>query len=142
MAIKDHKFWAKISAVLMLLTSFFHSLSLFVSTAPTNETERQLLELTTSYKVDAGAGFHPTFSDLFTALSACFSLLCLLGGALLIYFVIKKLDHQIFRGVLNIYLPVFGICFTLMAFFTFLPPIIFTGLIFVSLLVSRFVVPK
>lgn len=125
----------------MLLTAAIHSISLFVKPEPQNDTERQLVEVI-SMKLDLGAGFHRSFANLFTALSSCFSLLCLLGGLILFYLGRKIPVPEIWKGILNINLIVFGICFAVMAVFTFLPPIILTGLIFLSLIVARLTVPK
>jgi hypothetical protein len=140
--LKQSKTWIYLTAILMLLTGFFHSLSLFVKSEPVNETERQMLDLIANYKMDAGGGFYPTFGNLFTALSSCFSLLYLFGGILFIYFVCKNLETDLFKGVLNIAIFFFGICFLMMAFFTFLPPIICTCLVFVCLILSRFTLAK
>ena len=83
----------------MLITAVLHSLSLFVSPAPENDTERQMLSLITTYKMDAGAGFQPTYSNLFTALSSCFSFVCLLGGLTLGYLMIKHTEPKLMKGV-------------------------------------------
>jgi hypothetical protein len=138
---KKYTFWVKAAAVFMLLTAAVHLISLFVAIDPQNDTERQLVEAI-SKKLDMGAGFHRSFANLFTALSSCFSLLCLLGGLLVFYLGRKIPDAQIWKGILNINLLVFGICFVVMAVFTFLPPIILTGLIFLSLILARLTVPK
>jgi hypothetical protein len=134
---KNYRLWAKISAALMILTGSVHSLSLFVQSDPQNETERQMLELITTYRMDAGAGFHPSFANLFTALSSCFSLLCFLGGLTILYLLRKSVAGDVMKGVLNIHVVIFGICFAMMAVFTFLPPVVFTGLIFVTLVIAR-----
>lgn len=123
---------------LLFLTAAVHSLSLFVSPTPENEAERMLHELFTTYQKDLGGGFHRTFSDLFTALSSCFSFVCLLGGLINAYLLKKKVSAEILRGITLINVIVFGGIFAVMAFFTFLPPIILTGLILVTLLVGYF----
>ena len=89
-----------------------------------------------TYRNDFGAGFHPTPANLFTALSSCFSLLCLLGGLLNAYLIKKRVGAEIMRGVIAIDLLVFGICFIVMAVFTFLPPIVLTGLIALFLTIA------
>lgn len=134
---KNYKLWAKVSAGLMLFTGVVHSLSLFVQATPQNEPERQMLELITTYRMDAGAGFHPSYSNLFTALSSCFSLLCFLGGITVFYLIRKGTSEETMRGLLNIHIAIFGVCFAMMAYFTFLPPIVCTGLIVVTLIVAR-----
>jgi protein-S-isoprenylcysteine O-methyltransferase Ste14 len=45
------------------------------------------------------------------------------------YLIKKGVGAEIMRGVIVIDLLVFGICFGVMAVFTFLPPIVLTGLI-------------
>ncbi|MBK7707670.1 MAG: hypothetical protein IPJ30_18455 [Acidobacteria bacterium] len=134
---KNYRLWAKVSAGLMLFTGVVHSLSLFVQATPQNEPERQMLELITTYRMDAGAGFHPSYSNLFTALSSCFSLLCFLGGITVFYLIRKGTSEETMRGLLNIHIAIFGVCFAMMAYFTFLPPIVCTGLIVVTLIVAR-----
>ena len=46
------------------------------------------------------------------------------------------------KGILAINVAIFGVCFLVMAVFTFLPPIVCTGLIFINLLAAYIVVPK
>ena len=127
--LKRYTFWLWLAIVIMLLNAGIHSITLFISPAPQNETERQLVQLMTTYRNDFGAGFHPTPANLLTALSSCFSLLCLLGGLMNAYLLKKRVEAGIMRGVVLINLLVFAICFLIMAIFTFLAPIILTGLI-------------
>lgn len=90
----------------------------------------------TTYRHDLGAGFRPTTANLVTALSSCFSLLCLLGGLMNAYLLKKRVAAAIMRGVILINLLVFAICFVMMAVFTFLPPIILTCLIVLFLILA------
>lgn len=140
--LKRYTFWLSAAVIFQLLTAVLHSLSLFVKTEPTNETERQLQTLMTTYRLDAGAGFHPAMSDLFTALSSCFSFVCLLGGLTLGYLLLKHTEPKLMRGIIGINVLIFGAIFIVMAVFTFLPPIVCTGLIFVNLLPAYLLVPK
>jgi hypothetical protein len=139
---KNYRIWAKTAAVLMLVTGIFHGLSLFIQATPQNDTERQLLELTTNYRMDAGAGFRPSYSDLFTALSSCLSLLCFFGGTAIFQLIGKGAPVGSMKGFLTISTAIFGICFGMMAWFTFLPPIVCTGLIFVSLIAARLTITE
>ena len=134
--LKRFTFWLWMAVVFMLLNATFHSLSLFFQPEPQNETERQLIQLMTTYRHDLGAGFRPTMANLVTALSSCFSLLCLLGGLMNAYLLKKRVAAGIMRGVVLINLLVFAICFVMMAVFTFLPPIILTGLILLFLILA------
>lgn len=139
---KRYTFWLSAAVIFQLLTAVIHSLSLFVKSEPANETERQLQTLMTTYRIDAGAGFHPSMASLFTALSSCFSFVCLLGGLTLGYLLLKHTEPKLMRGIIGINLVIFGAIFVVMAVFTFLPPIVCTGLIFVNLLAAYLVIPK
>jgi hypothetical protein len=134
--LKRSTFWLWMAVVFMFLTGAVHSISLFVRPLPGNEVERQLIELMSTYKNDFGAGFHPTMGNLFTALSSCFSLLCLLGGLTNAYLLKKRIDAGILKGIIWINLIVFGICFVMMLVFTFLAPIVLTGLIVLFLVLT------
>lgn len=132
--LKRYTFWLWMAVIFMFLTGTVHLLSLFFRPEPQDELDRQLIHLMTTYRPDLGPIFHPTPANLFTALSSCFSLLCFLGGLTNAYLLKKKVGAAIMRGILLIDLLVFGICFVMMAVFTFLPPIVLTGLIALFLL--------
>lgn len=140
--LRRYTFWLTAAILFQFVTAVLHSLSLFITQQPANDTERELLTLTTTYRIDAGAGFYPSYSNLFTALSSCFSFVCLLGGLTLGYLMIKQTDASLMRGLIAINLAIFGAIFLVMAWFTFLPPIVFSGLIFVNLLAAYITVQK
>lgn len=139
---KRYTFWLWVAVVLQLLTGAAHSLSFFVKPIPTSETERQLLELMANYRLDMGAGIHRSMHQLFTALSACFPLLYLLAALNNIYLLRKRVDTSLVKGLVAIQIVVLGICFGVMALFTFLPPIVLTGLVFMTLSISYFLMPQ
>jgi len=130
--------WLWVAAILQLLTALVHSMSFFAKDVPANETEKQLHELIMTYKKDLGLGFAPTFHDFLMALSAGFALLYLLGGLLGIYFIRKKMSTDLLKGYLNISILVYGINFIVTAYFTFIFPIAFTGLVLIALVLARF----
>ncbi len=134
---KKYTFWLKTAAVFQLITAFSHLLSFFFRPPPNNDTERQLFDLMETYKFDFGGGFHRSMGDLTTGLSICFCLVCLLGGLMNLYLLRKKVGSDVMHGVININLLVFGMCFAGMLIFTFLPPIILTGLILLFLILAR-----
>ncbi len=140
--LKRYTFWLTAAVLFQILTGLFHSLSLFLTPVPRTDVERQLLELLTTYKMDAGAGFAPTYYNLMTALSSCFTFLCLFAALVNGYLLIKHTEPTVMRGIIAINLGIFGFLFVVMAYFTFLPPILCTGLIFVNLLAAFIVVPK
>ena len=139
---KNYVIWLKTAAILQFITAIIHAITLFVALPTNNETEKQLFTLLDTYKFDFGAGFHRTMGELTLALSACFSLVCLLGGLLNWYLLRKKTEPQIMKGVITINLVVFGICFVLITRFAFLMPIILMGLIVLFLILSRFTIRK
>ena len=134
--LRRYTFWLWAAIVFQFLTAGIHAVSLFISPEPRNESERQLFELLNTYRIDAGGGFHPSFTNLFTALSSCFSFVCLLGGLINAYLLKKHADAGMMKGIIGINLLVFGAIFAVMAVFTFLPPIICTGLILTTVFLS------
>ena len=140
--LKRYRFWLWLAVVFLFLTALIHATSLFLQPAAQNETERQLFDLLANYRQDFGAGFKRSTKELVTALSACFSFLCLLGGLTLAFLLRKQAEVRIMKGVVGIHVLVFGICFAVMAVFTFLPPMVLTGLIFLSLLLAYFLMPR
>jgi hypothetical protein len=131
-------FWLWATAILQLLTGFMHGLGFFVEQKAENPTEDQMLSLMNTYKMDLGAGFHPTMMTLFLALSSCFTLICFFGGWLNIYLKRKNTPISVMKGVMGINAIIFGISFIVMAFLTFLPPTILTGLIFLCSVFAYF----
>ena len=139
---RRYTLWLWIAVVVMLLNATIHSLTLFISPAPENPTEQQLMQLMQTYRPNLGPFFHPTTGNLVTALSSCFSLLCLLGALTNAYLLKKKADAGLMKGFVGINLLVFGICFGVMLVFTFLPPIILSGLIALFLLIAFITTPR
>lgn len=139
--LKSHTFWLKTASVFQLLTGGVHSIGLFSEMQGQNETEQQMIDLMTGNKMDMGAGFNPTMMDLFLALSSCFTFLNFLGG-LNNFFLIGKLSGAQMKTYLLINVILFGICFAVMLFLTFLPPATLTGLVFLFLVISYLTVPK
>src|SRR5258705_3270964 len=140
--LKRYRFWLWLAVVFLVLTALIHATSLFLQPAAQNETERQLFDLLANYKQDPGAGFRRSTNELVTALSACFSLACLLGRLTLAFLLRKQAEVRIMKGVVGIHVLVFGICFAVMAVFTFLPPLVFTGLVFLYLFLGYFLMPR
>jgi hypothetical protein len=139
--LKSYTFWLKTAAVLQILTAAIHSLSFLADPQGTNDNEKKMLELM-QIKLDAGYGFAPSQWDLFMGLSACFTLAYLLGGLINFYLVQKKVDVAIMKGIILINVIVFGAGFVIMYFFTFIYPVVLTGLVFVLLVASWFTLPK
>lgn len=140
--LKRYTFWFSAAVLFQLLTGLLLSLSLFANPEPANDTERQIFALLSTYRIEAGAGFRPTYANLFTALSSCFTFLCLFAAFVNGYLLFKHTEPTVMRGILGINVVIFGAVFAMMAIFTFLPPIVCTGLIFINLVAAFIVVPK
>ena len=140
--LKRYTFWFSAAILFQLLTGLVHAVSFFVTPVPGSDVERQMLDLMTTYRMDMGAGFTPTFYNLFTALSSCFTFLCIFAGLVNGYLLFKHTEPNVMKGIIGINVGVFGFVFAVMAYFTFLPPIVCTGLIFFNLLAAFIVVPK
>jgi len=139
--LKRYTFWLTAAIIFQFITAVIHSVTLFVSPPPENDIERQFQEIVNTYRPDLGPGFHPTIADLMTALSSCFSFVCLLGGLTLGYLLLRHTETKLMRGIIGIHLIVFGAIFVVMVCFTFLPPVILSGLIFGNLLAAYYFVP-
>ncbi len=140
--LKRYTFWLWAVAIFQFLTGIIHSLSLFLTQTAENETEGQMLNLMTTYKMDMGAGFHPTFLNLFTALSACLTFLCIFAALTNGYLLWKHTQPSVIKGIIGINIVIFGAMLATMAYLTFLLPIVCVGLIFITLLAAFIVVPK
>lgn len=138
---KRYTFWLWTTVVFQLLNAAFHCVTLFVTPAPQNDTERQLNSLMSSYRPELGPVFHPTMENLVLALSSCFSFFYLLGGLTNLYLLKKKAPLNLLKGSVGMHMIVFGASFAVMAFFTFLLPITLTGLVFVCLVISYVLIP-
>lgn len=125
------------SIIFLILTGLLHSISFIVKQAPSNETEKQMMDLMQNYQMDMGNGFVRSFFQIFLSMSISFALLFLFGGMLLYYLKRSRISNQMMTGVLNIYLFFFGVVYLVMWKFTFLPPIICVTLVMISLLISR-----
>jgi len=140
--LKSYTFWLTAAVLFMFLTAILHSLSFFVTPDIQNETQRQLHELLHNYREDMGVGFHRTFWDLFTALSACLPLMCMLGGLTLGYMLIKHAEPNLIRGLIAINLGVFAVCLVVIFLFAFIVPVVLIGLIVLNLVLAYIFCPR
>ncbi|MCI0750830.1 MAG: hypothetical protein L0Y35_03250 [Flammeovirgaceae bacterium] len=139
---KNYRSWLITSVVFQLLTAGVHSIALFVTPLPQNDTEKQLFDLMQNYRSDMGAGFSPSTFELMTALSSCFTLVYLMGGLTTWFLLRKKVAVDILKGVIGIQVLILGTCFFIMLFLTFLPPVVLTGIVFFCLSASYFLLAK
>ena len=135
--LNQYSFWLKTSIILQVITAAAHSMSFFFTPEGSTHQERLLIDLMQNYRTDMGAGFSPSTMNIMTAFSACFALLYLMGALVNGYLLRRKTDIVTMKGIITINLVVFGVCFMVMALNTFLPPIVMTGMVFLSLIVSR-----
>ena len=140
--LKRYTFWLKTAVIFQVLTGLIHSVSLFLTPTANDAAEAQMLNLMMTYKMDDGGLFHPTFMNLFIALSSCFTFLCLFAAMTNAYLLFKKAEPNVMKGIIMINLLIFGPLLAVFAYLTFPPPIVCTGLIFITLLASFVVMPK
>ncbi|MGZ8508915.1 MAG: LIC_13387 family protein [Chitinophagaceae bacterium] len=135
----NFSYWIWGTIITQLLTAIFHSISFFVKEKPGNETEKQLIELVKDYKIEMGAGIKRSFGQLFIGVSACFTMIYILGAVINWYFLQTTVGPAVWKGLILIELLAYGIVFLLQIKFTFLPPIIVTGLVFLFLAGTYFI---
>lgn len=133
-------FWIKTSAILQFLTAALHSTSFICPPVGQNDSEKQMIELM-SVPMDMGNGFHPSMHDIVTSLSIIFVLFLVMSGVINLYLLKRKEDLSLIKNITLINIIFFGLCFIDYVFLTFLPPIVTTGLIFISLLMTYFSIP-
>lgn len=139
---KRYRFWLIAAIIFQFLAGATHVITLLISTEPASEKERQLMEMVDTFRPDLGPWFHPTFGNLITALSSCFSFVCLLGALTLGYLVWKDAELGLLRGITLINVLIFGTMFLVVVWFTFFLPVTFIGLIFLNLLIGYLLMPK
>lgn len=130
---KNYVFWMKTAMVLCFVTAAAHALSFISEPVGGNDIENEMIRLITTHQMNLGNGFNRTFYELFTALSSCFSMMYLLGGLILLHLIRKDADPSLVKGLLGLCLLPFILSFIIMTSLTFLPPILLTALVVVSL---------
>lgn len=138
---RNFKLWITLASILQIITGLIHSIGLFTEMQGQNDTENKMLELMKTHQMDMGAGMFHSMMDLFLALSSCFTFMYLLGG-INNMFLVNRLPTHYLKGYLIINILIFGSCFFVMLFLTFLPPIILTGLVLVSLVLGYLTAPR
>ena len=140
--LKRYTFWFAAAVIFQFVSGIIHSVSLFITPSGDGDIEQQMISLITTYKIDMGAGFHPTFFNLFTALSSCLSFLFFFAALTNAYLLWKHTEPSVMKGIIGINVVIFGAVFAMMVYFTFLLPIVCVGLIFINLLAAFILVPK
>lgn len=140
--LKRYTFWLSAAVLFQFISALFHTVTLFINPEPANDTERQLNQMMATYKPELGPGFHPSYADLVTALSSCFTFVCLLGGLTVGYLLIKHTEPRFMKGIAGINALVFGVMFLVLLYFTFWLPVVQIGLVFINYLIGYFVIPR
>ncbi len=136
-----HTLWLKIAGTLQFISAAFHSISFFAPMQPTVECEKPLIELLNTCYTDNMMGGTTNMHNIINGLSASFTLLLVFGG-ILNWYLVKKADTNLLKGITTIQVLIFGILFAVCAWLTFLPPVVCTGLVFVALVIARLTFPK
>lgn len=134
--LSNFSFWIWAAIIAQGLTAFFHSLSFIAKPKPKNETERQLVDLSMNYKAEMGGGIKRSLGQLFIGVSVCFTFIYILGAVLNGYLLRYGIPPDLWKGILGIETIIFGLVFLLQVKFTFWPPIIVTGLVFIFLIAA------
>ncbi|MGC4022022.1 MAG: hypothetical protein QM734_08800 [Cyclobacteriaceae bacterium] len=130
--------WLNVAIGFQFLTAAIHSLSFLNKMKGQNEKEKQLIDLMDNYKLDWGSGFHRSMSEIFIAVSLCFTLIFLMGALINLYLTRKHASAELVKDIVGIQTLIFGAVFLGTVFFAFLPPIICAGIVFLLLTVSYF----
>ena len=140
--LKRHGFWLKTAIVFLILSAAMHSIALIGGLKGTTEAEKELIALMSSTAMETGDGFNPTMTELFTALSSCYTWLYLFGGLLFIVLLRTNASNNVLKAVTGLGAIIFGISLGVMIVYTFLPPIIVSALSFLPLAIAYFLIPK
>jgi hypothetical protein len=123
-------FWIRGTYIFQITTGIIHAMSFIADQQPSNEKEKQLLDIMYGYKMDMGAGIHRSMGDIFTSVSACMTLLCLFSGIITMLLYRKNIEPATMKQVMLINAITFGSGLAVMIRFAFLPPVVCFGLIF------------
>jgi hypothetical protein len=126
------------TVVTQVLAAIAHSIGFFVPFKPGNESEKQLTDLSKNYKINMGAGFRRSYDQLFIGVSICFTIFYLFGAVLNWYFLRAQAPRATWKGLILIEMIFYGLVFLFQLRFTFLPPIIVTGIVFLFLAATYF----
>ena len=139
---RNYSFWLKAAIISQGMTGIFHVLGIISGSKPNNDTEKTLLDLMQNYKFDLGSGFLHSMDDIKLAFSISFALLLFFSAALNFYLLKTNIAPNIVKGVIVINLLTYIPCFITMVMFTFLPPIVCTGLITLFLMIALLQIRK
>ena len=140
--LRRYRFWLVAAVIFQFLAGITHTITLFISPPPTSDQERRLMEMIDTFKPELGPWFHPTFGNLITALSSCFSFTCLLGGIDVRLSHLEAYGSGDTAGITLINLIIFGTLLVVTVCLTFIVPVTFVALIFVNLLIAYLVMPR
>lgn len=136
---KNYKFWFRAGSWALLITGLLHSLSLINKPVPTNDTERQLLDLMMNYTL---AGVNRTMYDLFFFFSLCLTMFSLFTAGMNLLFAkyyIPSAHDRIFITGNLIFWTIFLIPLCLL---TFIVPIVCYAICWLFFLVAFFLFLK
>jgi hypothetical protein len=128
---RKFSFWIWGAIILQWLTAVIHTIGQVLegSAEIVDEKEKILLDLMSNFKKDYGAGFVRSTDDFFFALGICFTLFCVFGGLIDWWLNRKRVSGEVWKGILLIQIVIYAGAFLSLLFYTFLPPIVCSGLI-------------
>lgn len=136
---KSYKFWFKAGSWALLVTGLLHSLSLINKPVPTNDTERQLLDLMMNYRL---GGVDRTMYDLFFFFSLCLTMFSLFTASLNLLFAKYYMPTEHDRKFITATLIFWTIFLVPLCLFTFIVPIVCYAVCWLFFLVAFLLIPK
>ena len=118
--LKNYKFWFKAASWALFVTGLLHSLSLIQKPVGENETERQLIDLMTTYKL---GGVNRTFYELYFFFSLSMTMFTLFVAGLNLLFAKYYMPSEHERKWITANLIFWTIFLVPLNLFTFIIPI-------------------
>ena len=110
-----------------------HSLSLFITQTGENEPAPDV-KPDDDLQDGLGSRVSSDVSKSLYSLSSSFTFLCIFAALINGYLLWKHTEPSVMKGIIGINVVIFGAMLAMIAYFTFLLPIICVGLIFINLL--------
>lgn len=136
---KNYKFWFKTGSWALLVTGLLHSLSLINKPVPGNDTERQLIELMTTYKLE---GVDRTMYELFFFFSLCLTMFSLFTASLNLLFAKYYIPSGHDRKYIAATLIFWTIFLVPLCLLTFIVPIVCYAICWLFFLVAFLMTKK
>lgn len=136
---KNYKFWFKAGSWALLITGLLHSLSLINKPVPTNDTERQLLDLMMNHTL---TGVNRTMYDLFFFFSLCLTMFSLFTAGMNLLFAKYYIPSEHDRKYITANLIFWTVFLVPLCLLTFIAPIVCYAICWLFFLVAFLLTKK